>query len=76
MSTGIAAAYLSKFDDTWSTQDAIASVRFVVLDTETMGLNPKRDPIITIGAVAVKTARSCSKTHWNSCCGFPTTERR
>ncbi len=54
MSTGIAAAYLSKFDDTWSTQDAIASVRFVVLDTETMGLNPKRDPIITIGAVAVQ----------------------
>ena len=32
----------------------ISGTRFVVLDTETEGLNPRRDRIITIGAVAVR----------------------
>ncbi len=45
--------YLSAFDHTWTPDTPIHQVRFVVLDTETTGLNPLRDRLITIGAVAV-----------------------
>jgi DNA polymerase III subunit epsilon len=45
--------YLAAFDDTWPDQTPAEQVRFVALDTETTGLDPRRDRIITIGAVAV-----------------------
>ena len=45
--------YLEKFSDTWPDDVPVEIVRFVVLDTETTGLDPRRDRIITIGAVAV-----------------------
>lgn len=49
----ILADYRGAFAATWSDQDPIDAVRFVVLDTETTGLDPRRDAIVSIGAVAV-----------------------
>ena len=45
--------YRSRFASTWADDAPIATVRFVVLDSETTGLNPATDRLITIGAVAV-----------------------
>ena len=42
------------FETTWQDDTPIDRVRFVVLDSETTGLNPRTDRIITIGAVAVE----------------------
>jgi DNA polymerase-3 subunit epsilon len=46
--------YQRHFDATWNDQTPINRVRFVVLDSETTGLNPLTDRLITIGAVAVQ----------------------
>src|SRR6187200_3453360 len=48
-----AVRYRSCFDRTWTDDTPIEQVRFVVLDSETTGLNPRVDRLITIGAVAV-----------------------
>ena len=37
----------------WAPETPIEEVRFVVLDSETTGLNPRKDRLITIGAVAM-----------------------
>ena len=49
-----AQAYFREFEDTWTDQTPIKTVRFVVLDSETTGLNPEKDRLITIGAVVVQ----------------------
>lgn len=46
-------AYLAHFETTWSPDTPVEQVRFVVLDSETTGLDTRRDKIITIGAIAV-----------------------
>ena len=46
--------YRASFESTWSDDTPIDRVRFVVLDTETTGLDPRTDRIITIGAVAMQ----------------------
>lgn len=47
------ARYRQAFDATWTDDTPNDDVRFVVVDTETTGLNPRVDRIVTIGAVAV-----------------------
>jgi DNA polymerase-3 subunit epsilon len=46
--------YLACFAQTWTDDSPADDVRFVVLDTETTGPDPRRARLITIGAVAVK----------------------
>lgn len=46
--------YRRIFEATWGDDTPVDEVRFVVLDSETTGLNPRTDRLITIGAVAVR----------------------
>jgi DNA polymerase III subunit epsilon len=46
--------YFDCFRRSWADETPAGEVRFVVLDTETTGLDPRRDRLITIGAVAVR----------------------
>ena len=48
------ARYRRRFERTWSDDTPCDGVRFVVLDSETTGLNPRVDRLITVGAVAVE----------------------
>jgi DNA polymerase III subunit epsilon len=46
--------YRASFVSTWTDDTPLDQVRFVVLDSETTGLNPRVDRLVTIGAVAVQ----------------------
>ncbi len=45
--------HLSFFESSWPDDAVLAGIRFIALDSETTGLDPRRDRLITIGAVAV-----------------------
>ena len=45
--------YLQSFEATWDDNTPVGEIRFVVLDSETTGLDPRTDRLITIGAVSV-----------------------
>jgi len=51
------ARYRSSFHQTWDDDAPTDTVRFVVLDCECTGLNPKRDRLASIGAIAVYEAQ-------------------
>jgi DNA polymerase-3 subunit epsilon len=68
------ARYRACFEDTWTGETSIDAVRFVVLDSETTGLNPRVDRLITVGAVAVRNSEilvedsfdALIKVDWNT----------
>lgn len=53
MSPALFADYLRHFERSYSDDTPADRVRFVVLDSETTGLDPRKDRLITIGAVSV-----------------------
>ena len=54
MNAAVIARYRQAFTSTWDDDTPVDRVRFVVLDSETTGLNPRVDRLVTIGAVAVR----------------------
>ena len=46
--------FLASFDQTWKGATPQDDVRFVVLDCETTGLDPSKDRLVSIGAVAIQ----------------------
>jgi len=53
MEPSFIARYRGLFEKTWADDTPVDRVRFVVLDSETTGLDPRHDRLITIGAVGV-----------------------
>ena len=53
MAPAFIARYRGLFETTWTDDTPVDQVRFVVLDSETTGLDPRHDRLITIGSVAV-----------------------
>src|SRR6185295_14747859 len=47
-------SYLACFTDSWADSTPAPAVRFVVLDSETTGLDPRKDRLVSIGAVGVQ----------------------
>jgi DNA polymerase-3 subunit epsilon len=50
----ILAHYAAQFAHTWADCLPVGRVRFVSFDSETTGLNPKRDALVSLGAIAVQ----------------------
>ena len=63
--------YQQRFEVTWADDAPIEQVRFVVLDSETTGLNPRIDRIVTIGAVAVEAGEILLEDSFAALGAFP-----
>ena len=70
------AAYRGCFERTWADETPVERVRFVVLDSETTGLDPRTDRIITIGAVAVQDGEILIADSFSRCSRWIATRRR
>lgn len=53
MNPGFIEEYIRCFEQTWDEASPASEVRYVVLDSETTGLDPRKDRLVSIGAVAV-----------------------
>ena len=53
MEPSFIARYREQFEATWADDTPVDQIRFAVLDSETTGLDPRQDRLITIGTVAV-----------------------
>ncbi|MEP7352473.1 MAG: exonuclease domain-containing protein [Acidobacteriota bacterium] len=53
MNPSFLADYLRHFEHSYDDPTDVNSVRFVLLDSETTGLDPRKDRLITIGAIGV-----------------------
>lgn len=53
-SAAILLRYDAAFARTWSGDTPVSRVRFVAFDTETTGLNPERDSLVSLGAVGAQ----------------------
>jgi DNA polymerase III epsilon subunit-like protein len=58
------------------TRDGLDALRFVVLDTETTGLDPRRDRIITMGAIGFRNGELRLDDVFEACCRWSTTRVR
>ena len=54
MSPPFVTRYARLFESTWTDETPVDQIRFVVVDSETTGLDPRCDRIVTIGAIAVR----------------------
>src|SRR5580704_7276907 len=50
----ILSRYAGQFARTWTDDTPVGRVRFVSFDSEATGVNPKRDALVSLGAVVVQ----------------------
>ena len=55
----IAESYLTHFQLSWSERKSWAGASFVIVDTESTGLDPKRDKVISMGGLVIRHGEIC-----------------
>ncbi len=57
--------YLDGFKSTWKKKATLDELRYVVVDTETTGLKPRKDRLLSIGAVPIIKRRMHIRESWD-----------